>query len=73
MASEYVSRKTPVSLIFAKYREARSWRDLCFKIQFAAMNDASNVALVIRVDDWRIYANQTMVRSTFGVCAPRSV
>jgi len=24
---------------------------------------ASNVALVVRVDDWRICANQTMVRS----------
>ena len=29
----------------AKYQETLSWRDLCSKTQFAAMNDASNVAL----------------------------
>jgi hypothetical protein len=45
MPSEYVSRKRRMSL---------SWRDLCSKTQFAAMNDTSNIALVIRVDDWRI-------------------
>jgi ATP-dependent DNA ligase len=45
MASEYVSRKRPAAVNLAKYRETLSWRDLYSKTQFAAMNDASNVAL----------------------------
>src|SRR5947199_3310788 len=45
MASEYVSRKRPAAVNLAKYRETLSWRGLYSKTQFAAMNDAYNVAL----------------------------